>query len=1769
MEPAISKPTPTVEKAQAEAYTIEEEEGKFFVVDPQGFTAAGPFDTKRQALGVKFKWNQMQGGEVQPFARRGKWKGPVQKEQLGLGLELGKAYVPPGEKPKIARAAPEGAVGKPLGPQEIEATAINMASQDFTFKDWQDWLRGNVGTVSDVASKTLWRDAKHDAMLNATPDQLAFWVKKYDLAGKLGLRKDEKGNIVGIPEKPGRETFALEPLKEGQKPTTRAKKAEGVGTVYRTGKKYTGTEEKWQQIVSAVLHEQLKEIAPKADLDRKSFTIDDIAFGDPNTVEGSFRKISPNEARNPDVLMRVLGDQAETKDAPKSNTRRLLLVVDSEGNVQALSTYYDATAKVGEQTISSKPTRAEEPFAGVGELMLFQRQKPKTRKVWKMVREGWQRVMDPVGTESIKLTPAFLRKYTPIGSILLKEPVRNFRQALGKVGEYSKLEKQAMEIERPAREGFAGEAGEEAAGEALSAEEQEKQYWREQLRGVAERQEEGTPGIKGQGGSFQGEHATEARLQAGMTPGEIPRSYVEPLKASELESALDFLMDEVGDIKSVEDVRAGFDSLAERARMDLLEQQKRISMVERRGKGKPMTWRELMAQPLEEWTETPTGRIRMVKPWLQGIHRQTISALQKIAESIENEYKVTPDEAWARAIESIASNIIGRKDLNDFIQRTLAQYGEKAEKSLTVPGTPTKSPRPVEPDISKTKGELTAPTGIPHITTKPEPPYVHTEVAVEPGPFKRAPGKAGEEARIITKRPGFVIRREPKFELKAEGEPGKPEIILGPETRMELPAARRGVRKTIEESVKRRTVAMDIPRTLDGAEHISVVEAVDAENNIRMASMKADKTIPKKAREKEAVKFREAAIAAQSTIEKGVEAERERARAERRAAIEFAYQHNIPPTKEELAKIPSRAEFIKLHPELGEPKPNPANINKLIAMADMGIAKANKWIQGSNPDYRNAGKKWLKAALKLRQMAEYARDHWADPRLHETVSASMKELSDQFQRERAGGMSTQETFNYMPGLMEGDIFSHHLINFSGWTDRKGNNFRMPKKFANPYEAIAAGPYIPSSYDIAARAGNRIRRGNHILARREWAEGLKGLPVPGTKDRVAIEPQLFQREVPTIDVDTGKQQLDPDTGKPVTHTEYGYTSPDPDRYVLLDPVTGAKINVGYGRKPLAIRRGFEDIVTSTLSKSSIRQYKLGRAALHGTSALKHGWVLMADTFHLGRLSQYAFAAMPGMWSKITGKEAPGFGMGYKGGHSALSYRAEDMQKAADRGLIPQESVDWANEPLTINTGKGKTVQLTRHQIIREMVKQGLNAGQIADAMYKDIVRDVPIIGPYQKWLFDHFVPGLMAESAVRNFESLNAKHPEVNAWRLMRDVVRDTNATYGNMGRQGVFRDATLRDLLQIFLLAPGWREGLFQKEIRYLARLPAAAEYGTRKALYEMGMKVDPYRSFSQALTGREGLPPMGQLGAMMTKGLAAYFVLGQVINLISTGLTGDRKMKFTWENEGDHKLDAWLPIGKDGVWLPVLGVFGEIAGDIIRIGELKKNNWEIAVQMGLNMLGPTGRMANVAWTRETPTGQKLSTSWGIMKEMAQQQFPSPISASTAIRGAAHFIAPGMVAPNEPGVVPQRTAGSFGIKLVRGVDDETQIHRLAGQWARKQGMPEAPSIIPKAEQDSLSGLRHAIKIGDEGGARMIYQNLLAQYEKTPRGKGYRNLSNEDMVVRAMGLWRDRPFTGSREKEEDFRASLTGPQQELYMRADLQRMVEYQKVIDFIMRQPMK
>src|SRR4029077_18403056 len=81
----------------------------------------------------------------------------------------------------------------------------------------------------------------------------------------------------------------------------------------------------------------------------------------------------------------------------------------------------------------------------------------------------------------------------------------------------------------------------------------------------------------------------------------------------------------------------------------------------------------------------------------------------------------------------------------------------------------------------------------------------------------------------------------------------------------------------------------------------------------------------------------------------------------------------------------------------------------------------------------------------------------------------------------------------------------------------------------------------------------------------------------------------------------------------------------------------------------------------------------REAHRVASMLKHGLVLMLDTFHIARLGQYSMA----LGSKDWGKS-----LGFKNGISALTWSEAQLPEAVEKGLVSKEAMDWALEKVPV-------------------------------------------------------------------------------------------------------------------------------------------------------------------------------------------------------------------------------------------------------------------------------------------------------------------------------------------------------------------------------------------------------------------------------------------------------------------------------------------------------
>jgi hypothetical protein len=609
----------------------------------------------------------------------------------------------------------------------------------------------------------------------------------------------------------------------------------------------------------------------------------------------------------------------------------------------------------------------------------------------------------------------------------------------------------------------------------------------------------------------------------------------------------------------------------------------------------------------------------------------------------------------------------------------------------------------------------------------------------------------------------------------------------------------------------------------------------------------------------------------------------------------------------------------------------------------------------------------------------YARRNWAE--LVPIARAFSRETRGQFRLETANGITLRYEQFYVPQRYEPEFWNDDSITWPS-EGALGRKFREAKRFKTYFDAYEAGQYYAKSFSALDLLEHRVREGQNRIARRLWIERLRGLTDPHTG-------------LPVI-TDLVDQQRILANGTTITEK----TLPDAEH---------VEYTLGPGQGRVAIRKGYKAILDTLLLPGRVSGFEVyglpvGHALLNLNALIKHGVLLIFDTFHPGRLTQmHAAATSP---KEVVNKA-------WNKGWSALEYRDADLPRAVRAGLVSQEAADWSRQFVTVRDGTA-TRTMTRRQILEWAQREGLNVGKFSDALRKHVVENWPVIGGFNRWTFDRVTRGMIAHSAVFNFEKSNKAYPEMSSAELMRYVVRDANLYYGSIGRQGVLKSATGREVAQVFLLAPQWVERMLQSEIRATGRLVAA-----------------PFRIGSKK-------PKLGIIGKGVGRGLVAYFAMTQAINLITKG-------QLTFQNEddayGSHHLDAWIPdfTGRSpGYWLSPLSVFAEVSHDFMRYmeGVKHKTGFDAATQIAKNKLGPLGRFLMVlahGGDQRSLTGDKLSKNKAVATaqvglKAAAELAPVPISLGAPLRSAGHLMAPGIVPEQPPGAVQKQIMGSAGIK---------------------------------------------------------------------------------------------------------------------------------------------
>lgn len=755
-------------------------------------------------------------------------------------------------------------------------------------------------------------------------------------------------------------------------------------------------------------------------------------------------------------------------------------------------------------------------------------------------------------------------------------------------------------------------------------------------------------------------------------------------------------------------------------------------------------------------------------------------------------------------------------------------------------------------------------------------------------------------------------------------------------------------------------------------------------------------------------------------------------------------------------------------------------------LKDLGLGDMTGMSKGQ---IRRTAKAWQAAAKELQSEVRYAMEHFGDDDLMETTVRLRREMGENWRRMKDAGIDVSEVENYLRGVYEGETWDDSGVHF-GTVPSLGRMFAKPKTFANYYDAIEAGPFIPKSNNVADIAASSVSDGMRSVFKREAFKAPLEMTDPKTGTPIAVEP--------------------------VASKEGGYEVPPGGEQRTLVYMNGRG-------KPIAIRKGYANLINNLYGESKVPDWLLGKAGLAVSSTLKHGFILIMDTFHPGRLIQYAGA--------ISGKKA-----GYMGGYNVMEFRPSNMAEAVKKGAIPQSAMDWALEKETVYD-KGESKEMSRYDIAHMALKEGLNAGKIQDALHKNFVDkwDVTLsgrkygAGAYNRWLFDKFTRGLLTQTAVNEFVRLNKAMPGQEAATTMRRVVKDANTFFGSLGRQGLIKNPTVRDLTQMLALAPQWVESQLTKELKFGKRAVSA-----------------PWKLMTEGKAAAN--MEFGTIGKGIGRGLVASFILGQVINLIT-------RHKTTFQNEEEgHELDSWVPDfeGGPGVFVPTTGLFMEFLTDAARLGMTKPKAWDAVRQIGENKLGPLGRAIVVGATGESPMHERYTTTAAVLKGATSQLAPVPISLGKFGQYALSKTT-GAVSPPAPGTVTRQLLSSGGFKTENAPTEVQQIFTKAKRFAKENNFAKETGYVQQeTDEPNYSKLRTALRNGDENEAKRQLEAL-------------RKTRTDKQIFHAMKLAKERPFTGSKAGERAFIRSLDDRELAQYQRALEQQDKAYQQWEDFALK----
>lgn len=675
-------------------------------------------------------------------------------------------------------------------------------------------------------------------------------------------------------------------------------------------------------------------------------------------------------------------------------------------------------------------------------------------------------------------------------------------------------------------------------------------------------------------------------------------------------------------------------------------------------------------------------------------------------------------------------------------------------------------------------------------------------------------------------------------------------------------------------------------------------------------------------------------------------------------------------------------------------------------------------------------------------------------------------------REQAAGMPTLKRDNYVmhaQDIDDGTWIDKALGAGGSGMSPTGASNRKNRVFDTHADSIAAGTN-PKTLNALELLQRRISAGETGVNLRQWQQSLHNYIDAKTKQPIAMKPERVER----------------------ADGSYYYQAPKGYKLEML------------GNTPVAVKKEYRGII-SDLTDPSWWSKSENRKMVQKLNATGKSINLLIDTFHLGRLAIQQSILKS---ASLTDMRVPR--PSFKEGLNILDHSPDEMRKMAKNGEISPESL-----PDLLDKKKNLGI----------LTAAGLNTGHIADSMHQEFVRSIPGIGDINKFIFEKFQRGAMAESALMEFERQKKSYSDLTPQEVAKQVARDINTRFGNLGKQGWFKSRSMQDMTRLIALAPQWNEGLIKSEIG-----------GVR----QIG------QSIVDAATGKRFA--MGALGRDMIAGTLGIFVANQIINQMTRG-------KFTWENpeeEWGAKLSAWIPdkVGgkSSGFFLNPLGVTAEISHLLLTRYERTGNSWAPIVDFARSRASALARPAWTFFLGKSGLGGNIKPS-EIYKETLKSAVPAPIGASSAVSAVRGAVTGGNTEVY-PGQFQKQAMQSFGVKTDTAPSPEQRISALAREFNRTKKIEPAAEFYAGDYTDLIAALRR----NNPSDIKTELQSLMEK-------------KTHDEIAKHFKSWGAHPFTGQKGRETEFIRTLNSEQRAAYVRAQRSRLELGQRAIQAISRMP--